>query len=194
VSEFVLFVRVGFQHITDLAAIDHLLFLVALVAPYRPKDWRHLLGVASAFTVGHSLTLALVATGTIGLPTSLIEFLIPVTIVAAALENLRGAGQRPRGWGRPVLAAGFGLIHGAGFAGFLGEMFSGDISLPLFAFNVGIELGQVAILILGLAILAGVDRLVATRAPSTDIAPRRIATSLLAAGWAALMAVQRVPW
>lgn len=193
-SELVLFVRVGFQHITDRAAVDHLLFLVALVAPYRARDWRHLLGVASAFTVGHSLTLALVATGTIGLPTALIEFLIPVTIVAAGLENLRGAGQRPHGWGRPVLAAGFGLIHGAGFAGFLGEMVPGDISLPLFAFNVGVELGQIAILMLGLATLTGVDRLLARTAPSTDIKPRRIATSLVAAGWAALMAVQRVPW
>lgn len=193
-SEFVLFVRVGFQHITDLAAIDHLLFLVALVAPYRARDWRHLLGVASAFTVGHSLTLALVATGTIRLPTSLIEFLIPVTIVAAGLENLRGPGLRPHGWVRPVLAGGFGLIHGAGFAGFLGEMFSGDIALPLFAFNVGIELGQMALLMLGLAILTGVDRVLARTAPSTDIGPRRIATSLLAAGWAALIAVQRGPW
>jgi len=193
-SEFTTFVRVGFQHIADLIAIDHLLFLVALVAPYRPRDWRHLLGVASAFTVGHSITLALVATGTIGLPTALIEFLIPVTIVAAGLENIRGAGQRPQGWVRPALAGGFGLIHGAGFAGFLAEMFGGDITLRLLAFNVGIELGQITILVLGLGALAGVDRLLALTVPSRDIAPRRIATSLVAAVWAAVMAVQRVPW
>jgi len=192
-SEFITFVRVGFQHITDFTAIDHLLFLVALVAPYRPRDWRHLLGVASAFTLGHSITLALVATGTLGFPTALIEFLIPVTIVAAGLENLRGRG-RPRGWVRPALAGGFGLIHGAGFAGFLAEMFGGNITLPLLAFNLGIELGQVTILVLGLAALTGVDRLLTLTVRTADLAPRRIATSLVAAVWAAVMAVQRVPW
>ena len=83
------YVGMGFRHITDLAALDHLLFLVALVAPYRLRDWRQLLLVATAFTVGHSLTLALVITGLVTLPTPVIEFLIPVTIVAAALENLR---------------------------------------------------------------------------------------------------------
>ena len=193
-SEFTTFVRVGFQHITDLAAIDHLLFLVALVAPYRPRDWRHLLGVASAFTVGHSITLALVATGTIGFPTALIEFLIPVTIVAAGLENLRRRGKRPQGWVRPALAGGFGLIHGAGFAGFLADMFGGNITRPLLAFNVGIELGQITILVLGLGVLTGVDRLLTLGVRTPDIAPRRIATSLVAAVWAAVMAVQRVPW
>ena len=192
-SEFTTFVRVGFQHITDFAAIDHLLFLVALVAPYRPRDWRHLLGVASAFTLGHSITLALVATGTLGFPTAFIEFFIPVTIVAAGLENLRGRG-RPRGWVRPALAGGFGLIHGAGFAGFLAEMFGGNITLPLLAFNVGIELGQITILVLGLAALTGVDRLLTLTVRTPDLAPRRIATSLVAAVWAAVMAVQRVPW
>jgi hypothetical protein len=193
-SEFGTFVRIGFQHITGVGAVDHLLFLVALVAAYRLQDWRHLLGVASAFTIGHSITLALVATGTIVLPTALIEFLIPVTIVAAGLENLRGGRRRPRGWMRPALAGGFGLIHGAGFAGFLGEMFGGSITLPLFAFNVGIELGQITILVIGLSLLTGMDRLLARRAAPPDIAPRRITTSLVAAVWATVMAVQRVPW
>ena len=193
-SEFTAFIRVGFQHIADLAAIDHLLFLVALIAPYRLRDWRHLLSVASAFTVGHSITLALVATDTTAFPTALIEFLIPVTIIAAGLENLRGAGRRPHGWVRPALAGGFGLIHGAGFAGFLAQMFGGDITLPLLAFNIGIELGQITILVLGLGALTGVDRLLALTVRSMNIAPRRIATSLIAAVWAAAMAVQRVPW
>ncbi|HEX9895061.1 MAG TPA: HupE/UreJ family protein, partial [Gemmatimonadales bacterium] len=78
------YVGLGFRHIADFAAMDHLLFLVALVAPYRVRDWRHLLLVASAFTVGHSLTLALAVTDVVRLPTALIEFLIPVTIILAA--------------------------------------------------------------------------------------------------------------
>jgi hypothetical protein len=95
---------------------------------------------------------------------------------------------------RPALAGGFGLIHGAGFAGFLAEMLGGNITLPLLAFNVGIELGQITILVLGLAILTGMDRLLARTAGTPGIAPRRILTSLVAAVWAAVMAVQRVPW
>ena len=193
-NDFPVFLRLGFHHITELSAFDHLLFLVALVAPYRLRDWRHLLGVASAFTLGHSITLGLVVTDTIRLPTTLIEFLIPVTIICAGLENLRHAGRRPAGWVRPALAACFGLIHGAGFATFLREMFTGSVVLPLFAFNVGIELGQILVLITALVLLTGVDRAVERLAPAHGVTPRAVATSLVAAAWAAVMAVQRAPW
>ena len=193
-SDFSAFLRLGFHHITALSAIDHLLFLVALVAPYRLRDWRHLLGVASAFTLGHSITLGLVVTDTIRAPGALIEFLIPVTIIWAGVENLRHVGTRPSGWVRPALAACFGLIHGAGFATFLREMFTGSVALPLFAFNVGIELGQITILVVALTVLTGVDRAVERGAPARGVAPRAVATSLVAAVWAAVMAVQRTPW
>lgn len=193
-SDFVAFLRLGFHHITELSAFDHLLFLVALVAPYRLRDWRHLLGVASAFTVGHSITLGLVVTDTVRLPTALIEFLIPLTIIAAGIENLRHAGERPSGWVRPVLAAGFGLIHGAGFATFLREMFTGAVALPLFAFNVGIELGQVTVLVAALALLTGVDRAVERTPSARGVALRAAATSLVAVVCAAAMAIQRSSW
>lgn len=193
-SDFSAFLRLGFHHITEWSALDHLLFLVALVAPYRPRDWRHLLGVASAFTLGHSATLVLVVTDTVRLPTALVEFLIPVTIVWAGLENLRHPGRQPSGWVRPALAAGFGLIHGAGFATFLREMFTGSVALPLFAFNAGIELGQVTVLVLSLTLLAGVDRLVQALGPAGGIRLRAVATSLVATAWALVIAVQRTPW
>lgn len=186
-SDASLYLALGFRHITAFAAIDHLLFLIALVAPYRVRDWRHLLAVASAFTLGHSITLALVVTQTVRFPTTLIEFLIPVTIVLAGLETLRRAGERPGGLRRPVLAAGFGLIHGAGFANFLEQMASGAVAMPLFAFNVGIEIGQIAILVAALTILTGVDRIVAQRT-------RVVATALVASVWAVVMAAQRAPW
>src|SRR6185503_6747070 len=87
-SELLTFMQLGFRHITDLEAMDHILFLVALAAIYRPRDWRSALWVVTAFTVGHSITLALAVTGAMRFPTPLIEFLIPVTIVATCIENI----------------------------------------------------------------------------------------------------------
>lgn len=186
-SGFIVYLTLGFRHITDPAAIDHMLFLIALVAPYRFRNWRHLLAVASAFTLGHSITLGLVVIGAVRLPTAFIEFLIPLTIAGAGIEALRRSGQPPTGWVRPLLAAGFGLIHGAGFANFLGQMAMGPVALPLLAFNFGIELGQIVILVTALGLLAGVDRMVAPRI-------RVVATSLLVVVWAAVLAAHRAPW
>lgn len=87
-SEMGAFIRLGLMHITDLQGMDHILFLFALAAIYRPRDWRDALWVVTAFTVGHSITLALAVTGAIRLPTPLIEFLIPITIVATCIENI----------------------------------------------------------------------------------------------------------
>ena len=108
-----------------------------------------MLWVITAFTVGHSITLALAVTGTLRLPTALIEFLIPVTIVATGLENIlvRRRERAPLGGGyRPVFAGVFGLVHGAGFANYLQSLFVGSIVVPLLGFNVGIELGQLVVL------------------------------------------------
>jgi hypothetical protein len=184
----------GVRHITDLAALDHLLFLVALVAPYRLGDWRQLVLVATAFTLGHSLTLALVVTELVAPPTPVTEFLIPVTIVAAALENLRHLDGPRVSWRRAALAGSFGLIHGAGFATFLRTLFEGPIALPLLSFNIGIELGQLLILGVTLALFTAADRLVAVRLPGRARRFRAAAASLVAAAWAFRMAVERVPW
>ena len=151
-SELIAFVHLGFRHITDLAALDHMLFLLALAAIYRGRDWRDVLWVITAFTVGHSVTLALAVTGALRLPTPLIEFLIPVTILVTGLENIlvRRRDRAPLGGGyRPVFAGVFGLVHGAGFANYLQSLFVGSIVVPLLGFNAGIELGQ--LVVLGLA-------------------------------------------
>ena len=81
-SDIATYIELGFRHITDLTGADHILFLLALAAIYRFRDWRECLWVATAFTVGHSLTLALAVTNTLQLRPALIEFLIPITIVA----------------------------------------------------------------------------------------------------------------
>lgn len=193
-SEVVAFGGLGFRHITDLAAVDHLLFLIALVATYRWRDWRHLLVVASAFTLGHSVTLGLAVAEVVRWPTATIEFLIPVTIVGAGLANLRPAGGPPTGRLRPVLAGGFGLIHGAGFANFLREIVPGSLGTPLLAFNLGIEAGQLAILAIALTALAALDRLAARWTSRTACRGPTVATSLVAVSWAAWMAVHRTPW
>lgn len=188
------FLALGFRHITDAAALDHILFLVALVASCRFRDWRHLLLLATAFTLGHSVTLALAVTDVVRFPAPWIEFLIPLTIVAACLANLTGREPRPTGWSRPLLAAGFGLIHGAGFANFLREMFSGSVGRPLLAFNLGIEAGQVLILAVALTLLTGFDQLVRRSLPRHGLRIRIAATSMAAAAWASFMAMERIPW
>ena len=148
-GDLVAYLELGFRHIVSIDAADHLLFLLVLAAIYRPRDWRALLWVVTAFTVGHSLTLALAVTGHLAIPSAWIEFLIPVTIVATALENIvlrdrltSGAGVRHR----PVIALLFGLVHGAGFAGYLRGLLVEDVAAPLLGFNIGVELGQLTVL------------------------------------------------
>jgi len=159
-SELIAFLQMGFGHIVAWDAADHILFLLVLAAVYRGRDWRAALAVISAFTVGHSITLALAVTGTLVLPTSIVEFLIPVTIVAAGVENLVLRERVARGTGakfRPVFAGIFGLVHGAGFAGYLKSLFVENIAVPLLGFNIGIELGQIVVLLGAAALYLGVD-------------------------------------
>ena len=154
------YIALGFRHIVDFRAADHLLFLLVLGAIYRPPNWRHALAVVTAFTVGHSLTLALAATGAIALPTSWVEFLIPVTIVATGIENLAQRDRIARGEfarHRPVFALLFGLVHGAGFAGYLRSLLAEDLAWPLLGFNIGVEAGQVVILLAAAAAFSVFD-------------------------------------
>lgn len=201
-SDIATYIELGFRHITDLKGADHILFLLALAAIYRFRDWRECLWVATAFTVGHSLTLALAVTNTLQLRPALIEFLIPITIVATGLENLlmrdrnKALGMRRY---RPVLAGVFGLVHGAGFANYLRSLFVEDIALPLFGFNVGIELGQICVLVLTFVAFAAIDRLIAAVRLARDgqLAPARlraIAVSTVVLLVATQWAVERAPW
>jgi HupE / UreJ protein len=199
-SELAAYITLGFRHITDLEAMDHILFLFALAAIYRLRDWRDSLWVVTAFTVGHSVTLALAVTGRLVLPTRLIEFLIPVTIVATCVENLLVRDRRRALWGgryRPVFAGVFGLVHGAGFANYLRSMFVDQIALPLFGFNVGIELGQLVVLAIAAAALVALDRvfaLVVPRPGQSVLRLRVIAVSAVVALIAARWAVERSPF
>jgi len=200
-SEFLSFVELGFRHITDLAATDHILFLLALAAIYRPRDWRRALWVITAFTVGHSVTLALAVTGAIRLPTRAIEFLIPVTILATCIENIvvRDRESAPlSGRYRPVFAGVFGLVHGAGFANYLRDLFVDRIALPLFGFNVGIEIGQVVVLAVAAVAFVALDWVIEkTRSSTASLSALRmrvLLVSLVVMVVAARWAVERSPW
>jgi hypothetical protein len=202
-SELQTYITLGFRHIVDLAAMDHILFLCALAAIYRRSDWRASLWVISAFTIGHSLTLALAVTGALVLPTRWIEFLIPVTIVATCIENLAVRDRASALWGgryRPGFAGVFGLVHGAGFANALRSLFVAPIALPLFGFNVGIELGQIVVLALAAAALLLVDRLIGGLVPRpgprgpSPLRLRIVGVSAVVALVAARWAVERSPW
>jgi HupE/UreJ protein len=205
VSELGAYIQLGFRHIVDVEAMDHILFLVALAAIYRPRDVRQALWVITAFTIGHSITLGLAVAGVVHFPTSVIEFLIPVTIVATGVENLIASARRQAGIQsqyRPVFAGVFGLVHGAGFANYLSAMFVTRIALPLFGFNVGIELGQIVILGAAAIALASVDRAIdaaigCSKAPSgrwPALRLRIVGVSLLVVAVASRWAVERSPW
>jgi hypothetical protein len=186
-SDLLTHVVLGFRHIADLRAMDHLLFLIALVAPYRAADWRGLVLVGSAFTIGHSITLALTVLNRPWLPTPMVEFLIPVTIIITAAVNLRGPHRNVAPRASAGMALGFGLIHGAGFANFLRTLFEGAIALPLLGFNLGIELGQLLIIAGALAVFHVTDRTFTLRT-------RARVASLATAAWALVVAVARAPW
>jgi hypothetical protein len=148
-NDFFIWFRTGFEHITDLSGFDHILYLFALCSIYTPKQWKGLLVLITAFTVGHSLTLALSVLGLIHFNVSLIEFLIPLTILFTCISNLYYRNDALTGNFRMnyLLTAGFGLIHGLGFSTLLRSLLgsAGKILSPLFAFNIGLEAGQLII-------------------------------------------------
>lgn len=140
----------GIHHISDLNGYDHILFLMVLCCSYSIFQWKDILINITAFTIGHSLTLALSALNIIRIDSALIEFLIPITILITCLYNLKN-------WNKTILknqkityciAAFFGLIHGLGFATLLKQMLGNEqsIIIPLFSFNLGLETGQLIII------------------------------------------------
>jgi hypothetical protein len=149
-EDFTFYFRWGIEHILNWGALDHILFVTALCLRYLWRDWRKVVVLVTAFTIGHSVTLALSALGYISFSTDWIEFLIPLTIAATCINNLfqRQSGQVSK---LPVIyffALFFGLIHGLAFAGTLS--LEGDEGLVgrLLAFNLGIEVAQLVVVVI----------------------------------------------
>ena len=143
-----MYLKLGFDHISDLKGYDHILFIIALCASYSVADWKRILILVTAFTLGHSFTLALSALRVINLPSGLIEFLIPCTILCTALLNIWYKPRPTIKW-NPVyfLALFFGFIHGLGFASYFKALLGKEVSIviPLLGFNLGVEIGQLCI-------------------------------------------------
>ncbi len=149
-SEFRLYFQLGMEHILDTRGYDHILFVIALCAIYVLSDWKKVLILITAFTVGHSITLALATLKVINFNTELIEFLIPLTILLTAISNLfkkDTSFKASKIQTNYVLAIFFGLIHGLGFSNFLRSILGKDKSIitQLLAFNIGLEIGQIII-------------------------------------------------
>lgn len=154
-SEFQAYLHLGFDHISDLNAYDHIVFIIALCAAYPLHKWRSVILFATAFTVGHSITLALATLRILLVPSDLVEVLIPVTILATCLLNIFRPFERKAGGKTSyVLALFFGLIHGLGFSSYLRALLGKEESIiaPLFFFNIGLELGQLMILVIFAAV------------------------------------------
>lgn len=148
-SDFGLFFQTGVEHITDLNGIDHILFVTALCLRYVSSDWKKLLILITAFTIGHSITLALSTLNIVWFSRNWTEFLIAVTIFITALSNLAVKENSNNRRMTPVylLTLVFGLIHGLGFSSLLKSMLGKDQSIitELLAFNLGLEAGQLCI-------------------------------------------------
>ena len=158
ISELTTYFRLGLTHIADLQGYDHIAFIVALTAGFQLPDWRRLLWLVTAFTVGHSLTLLLATLDVLRVPSSVVEPLIALTILVAGIRGMAYAWPRRPAVepipdsripipGSYAMAAGFGLVHGLGFSGFLRSVLGGEdsIAIPLLGFNIGLEVGQLAI-------------------------------------------------
>jgi hydrogenase/urease accessory protein HupE len=148
--------KYGWEHIISFDALDHQLFIVALTIWFTLKQWKKVLILITAFTIGHSITLVLSTLNILTLPNKLIEFLIPCTIIITALSNILKRGTEHKAIHiNYYFALFFGLVHGLGFANILKFMLAKDQSLgwSLFLFNLGLEVGQILVVMLILVLI-----------------------------------------
>jgi hypothetical protein len=150
--EYFSFLKNGWHHIVDINAYDHLLFVMTLCAAFKLSQWRQILVIITAFTIGHSGTLVLSALDLIPANSKLIDMLIPFTIMITAIANIVNYDNNSKFSDTKIkyaIALVFGLIHGLAFASnFKFMMFGGSILMPLLSFNIGIEVGQLFIVLI----------------------------------------------
>ncbi len=147
---FSIYLELGIQHILDLKGYDHILFLLALCVSFSIKEWKKLLVLITAFTIGHSLTLALAALDIVSFSPYWIEILIPVTILIASVQNIvRLSDTTQNRLSLYPLVLTFGLIHGLGFSNYFRALLgrASDITIPLLGFNLGVEIAQVFLVV-----------------------------------------------
>lgn len=163
-SENFLWFQTGFEHITDLAGYDHMLFLLILCSIYSFKNWDWLI-LITAFTIGHSITLALSVLNVVKVPSAIIEFAIPLTIFLSAIfrwfQVERDENQIVQKDQKVyAITLVFGFIHGLGFSNMLRSLLGAqaDILQPLLLFNLGLEVGQILIVLFSLATITSLNQ------------------------------------
>ncbi|MGK7391242.1 MAG: HupE/UreJ family protein [Candidatus Cyclobacteriaceae bacterium M2_1C_046] len=149
-STFSLYFSLGYEHILDPQGYDHVLFILALCAVYLLRDWKKVLILITAFTIGHSITLALSTLEIFNFRADIIEFLIPLTIFIAAMSNIlkkKSSVQPNTLQVNYAYALFFGLIHGLGFSNYLRSLLGKETNIlsQLLAFNIGLEVGQIIV-------------------------------------------------
>ena len=151
--DFWLYFYLGLNHVLDINACDHVLFLTVLTVPYAFKDWREVLLLVTLFTIGHTTALLLSVYGVLSINSTTVEFLIPVTILATALYNLFTASRKAAKGGSinftALITLFFGLIHGLGFSNYFKIIISSSDKklLPLLEFALGIEGAQLIVVL-----------------------------------------------
>ena len=149
---FPFYLQLGFEHISNLAGYDHILFLVALCAVYRIERWKNILIIVTAFTAGHSATLILASFSDFTISSHIIKFLIPMTILLTATHNVvsKELTEKSTRMNRNyIMTMFFGLIHGMDFSNYFKALLFDKSSfiIPLLGFNLGIELGQILVVL-----------------------------------------------
>jgi hypothetical protein len=164
VDQFFVFLQLGLTHIADIRGFDHILFIITLCSIFRYTEWKKVAILVTAFTIGHSVTLALSALNIIVANRNFIEVLIPITILITSIYNLFYNENKPNNSIRIsyILALCFGFIHGMGFSNYFNELMGGSINIafPLFSFNLGLEIGQLLIVGVFMAIYLILQKIV----------------------------------
>lgn len=192
-NDFILYLKMGLNHVLDFSAYDHILFLIVLAVIFSFHQLKKVLWLITLFTIGHSITLALSAYGVLKIDVSIIEFLIPVTIFITGIINILNIGRTSTTKDNInlIFALFFGLIHGLGFSNYFRMMIGReeDKLMPLIEFALGIELAQI-IIVLGILIIG-------TLLQSFFKVSKRdwvLVTSAIVIGFVIPMMIERVFW
>lgn len=192
-EDLILYFKMGFTHVLDLAAYDHILFLIVLAVVFTMKEWTKLLWLVSLFTLGHSITLALAAYKVLEFPIDIIEFLIPLTIFITGFVNVITTKKTSTKSNRLNLffAFFFGFIHGLGFSNYFKMMIGQEQNkfLPLLEFALGIEGAQI-IIVLSILIIGFILQSFLKTSKRDWV----LVTSSIVIGFAIQMMLERIFW
>jgi hypothetical protein len=164
-SEFWVYFQIGLHHVLDIQAYDHVLFMMALVLPFTFKDWKRLLFSVTLFTAGHTTALLLSVYEILVIKASIVELLIPITILSTAVFNLFTIGKSNRKENLNLIfliTLFFGIIHGLGFSNYFKTLLGGSSNsklIPLFEFALGIEGAQITVVVAMLIVAYSVQSL-----------------------------------